>query len=83
MEARLAKLQDTLARLVAASAQPMPGATGLGASTSNSTSRLPYDPFEYGAAGQVISVVATRSQTGAPHAPTVVVDPMVRVEQGT
>ena len=34
VEARLAELQDTLARLVAASAQPTPGATGLGASTS-------------------------------------------------
>ena len=83
MEAQLAELQDTLARLVAAMAQLTPGATGLRTSTSNSTSRLPYDPFEYGAAGQVISAVATRSKTGAPQAPTVVVDPMVRVEQGT
>ena len=31
----------------------------------------------------MISAVATRSQTGAPQAPTVVVDPVVRVEQGT
>ena len=51
MEARLAELQDTLARLVAASAQPTPGATGSGASTSNVAPRLAHDPFEYGAAG--------------------------------
>ena len=30
MEARLAELQDILARLVAASARPTPGATGSG-----------------------------------------------------
>ena len=63
MKARLAKLQDTLARLVAASAQPTPGATGSEASTSSGVPRLPHDPFEYGAAGQVICAVATRSQT--------------------
>ena len=33
IEAQLAELQDTLARLVAASAQPTPGATGSGASS--------------------------------------------------
>ena len=82
MEARLAELQDTLARLVAASAQPTPGATGSGASTSSGTPRLPHDPFEYGAAGQVISAVATWSQTGAPQVPTVAVDPLGRVTRG-
>ena len=66
MEARLAELQDTLARLVAASAQPTPGAMGSGASTSNVAPRLAHDPFEYGAAGQVISAVATRSLTNVP-----------------
>ena len=76
MEARLAKLQDTLARLVAHWLSPTPGATSLGASMSNSAPRLPYDPFEYRAVGQVISVVATRSQTGAPQVPIVAVDPL-------
>ena len=51
MEAQLAELQDTLARLVAASAQPTPGATGSGASTSSGAPRLPHDPFEYGTTG--------------------------------
>ena len=81
MEARLAELQDTLARLVAASAQPTPWATGSRASTSNVAPRLAHDPFEYGAAGQVISAVATRSQTNVPQVPTVVVDPLGRVTQ--
>ena len=42
MEARLAELQDTLARLVVASAHPTPGATGSGASTLSGAPRLPY-----------------------------------------
>ena len=57
MEARLAELQDILARLVAASAQPTPRATGLRASTSSGVPRLPHDPFEFGAASQMISGV--------------------------
>ena len=82
MEARLAELQDTLARLVAASAQPTPGATGSGAFTSRSAPRLSHLLFEYGAAGQVISAVATRSQAGAPQVSTVAIDPLGRVTQG-
>ena len=82
MEAQLAELQDTLVRLVAASAQPTPGATDSGASTSGGAPRLPHDPFEYGAASQVIGAVATRSQTGAPQVSTVAVDPLGRVTQG-
>ena len=71
-----------LHQLVAASAQPTPGATGSGASTSSGAPRLPHDPFEYGATGQVIGAVATRSQTEAPQIPTVVVVPLGRVTQG-
>ena len=82
MEARLAELQDTLARLVAASAQPTLRATGSGASTSSGAPRLPHETFEYGAVGQVISAVATRSQTEAPEVPTIAVDPLGRVTQG-
>ena len=82
MEARLAELQDTLAQLVATSAQPTLGAIGSGASTSGGAPRLPHNPFEYKAAGQVISAVATRSQTGAPQIFIVAVDPLGRVTQG-
>ena len=82
MEARLAELQDTLAWLVAASAQPTPGATSSRASMSSGAPRLPHDPFEYGTAGQVISAVATRSQTGEPQVPTIAVDPLGGVTQG-
>ena len=63
-------------------AQPTPGATGSGASTSSGAPRLPHDPLEYGAVGQVISAVATRSQTGVPQVLTVAVDPLGRVTQG-
>ena len=82
MEARLAELQDTLARLVAASAQPTPGAISLGASTSGGAPHLPHDPFEYGTIGQVISAVAARSETGAPQVPAIAIDPLGRVTQG-
>ena len=82
MGAQLAELQDILARLVAASAQPTPGATGSGASTLGGAPRLPHNPFEYGGAGQVISALATRSQTRAPQVPTLAVDPLGRVMQG-
>ena len=67
---------------MAASAQPTPGAASSGASTSSGAPRLPHEEFEYGAAGQVISVVATQSQTGAPQVPIVAVDPLGRVMQG-
>ena len=82
MEARLAELQDILARLVVASTQPTSGALGSGASTLSGAPRLPHDPFEYGAAGQVISTVTTQSQSGAPQVPIVAVDPLGGVMQG-
>ena len=82
MEARMAALQDTLARLVVASTQPTPGATGSGTSTSIAIPQPPYNPFEYGATGQVINAVATRSKTRAPQAPIMLVDPQSKVQQG-
>ena len=73
MEARMAELQDTLARLVAASAQPTLGASGSGASTSGTRGHFPHAPFEYGVVGQVVGAAATRSWTGAlPPPPPVV-----------
>ena len=45
MEAWMAELQDTLARLVAALAQPTPGASGSGASTFGTRGHFPHDPL--------------------------------------
>ena len=82
MEAQLAELQDTLAWLVAASAQRTLGATGSGASMLSGASCLPHDPFEYGAVGQVVNTMATQSQTRVPKVPTNEFDLLGRVRQG-
>ena len=50
---------------------------------SSGAPRLPHNPFEYGIASQVINVVATRSQTGAPQVLIVAVDSLERVTQGS
>ena len=80
MEARMAELQDTLARLVAASAQPILGASGSRASTSGPRGHFPHDPFEYGAVGQVVGAAATQSQTGALPPPPPMV-PLTNVDE--
>ena len=76
----MVELQDTLARLVAASAQPTPGASGSGASRSGTRGHFPHDPIEYGAAGQVVGAMATRSQTGALPPPPPMV-PLTNVDE--
>ena len=76
----MAELHDTLARLVAASAQPTLGASDSGASTSSTRGHFPHDPFEYGAVGQVVGAAATRSQTGALPPPPPMV-PLTNVDE--
>ena len=76
----MAELQDTLARLVAASAQPTPGASNSGASTSGTRGHFPHDPFEYGVVGYVVGAAATRSQTGALPPPPPMV-PLTNVDE--
>ena len=81
MEARMAKLQDTLAWLVAASAQPTLGASDSGASTSSTRGHFPHDPFEHGAVGQVVGAAATRSQTGTLPPPPPMIVPLANVDE--
>ena len=80
MEARMAELQDTLAQLVATSAQPTPGASSSRASTSGTRGHFPHDPFKYGAAGQVVGATVTRSQIGGLPPPLPIV-PLTNVDE--
>jgi hypothetical protein len=65
LEARMGELQNTLALLVAASAKSIPMAPNFRPAYSSSPHQKS-DRFEYGAIGEVVAAVATRSQLNAP-----------------